>query len=54
MRLVGLPIHCWEFKVLKTIGDACGGLLDIDKQTRALEDLQWAHILVRTNCRFWK
>ena len=49
VRIVGLPISLWERDILRRIGDACGGFLDIDSQTEMLEDLQWARILVKLN-----
>ena len=49
VRIVGLPVSLWERDILRRIGDACGGFLDIDSQTETLEDLQWARILVKLN-----
>ena len=31
--LVGLPIHLWEFNILKKPVDACGGFIAVDKST---------------------
>ena len=47
MRVLGLPVSMWERDILKRIGDACGGFIDVDRQTRMLEDLRWARILVK-------
>ena len=46
MRIVGLPVHLWEFEILEQVGGACGGFLDVDTKTKALATLQWARILV--------
>ena len=50
LRVVGLPVHLCSRKVLKKIGDACGGLLAVDENPACLTDLTdllWARILVR-------
>lgn len=39
VRIVGLPVSLWERDILRRIGDACGGFLDIESQTETLEDL---------------
>ena len=49
VRILGLPVSLWKRDILRRIGDACGGFLDIDSQTETLEDLQWARILVKLN-----
>ncbi|RVW28746.1 hypothetical protein CK203_089262 [Vitis vinifera] len=49
VRIVGLPVSLWERDILRRIGDACGGFLVVDSQTKKLEDLQWARILVKLN-----
>ena len=46
VRLVGLPAHLWELKVMEKMGDVCGGFLVVDRETRMVSDLQWARILV--------
>ena len=46
VRLVGLLVHFWEMKILKKLGDACGGFLDADKGTRVRSNMLWARILV--------
>ena len=35
--------------MLRRVGDACSGFLDVDPQTKSIEDLQWARILVRSD-----
>ncbi|XP_034685466.1 uncharacterized protein LOC117914301 [Vitis riparia] len=49
VRILGLPISLWVSSVLRKVGDACGGFLDIDPQMESMEDLQWARILVRSD-----
>ena len=49
VRILGLPISLWVPSVLRRVGDACGGFLDVDPQTKSMEDLQWARILVRSD-----
>ena len=49
MRILGLPISLWVSSVLRRVGDACSGFLDVDPQTKSIEDLQWARILVRSD-----
>ena len=47
MRVVGLPVHLWSWKVFKRIGDACGGFLTVNENTAFLSELFCARILVR-------
>ena len=49
VRILGLPISLWVSSVLRRVGDACSGFLDVDPQTKSIEDLQWARILVRSD-----
>ena len=49
VRILGLPISLWVPSVLRRVGDACGGFLDVDSQTENMEELQWARILVRSD-----
>ncbi|WJZ98994.1 hypothetical protein VitviT2T_017476 [Vitis vinifera] len=46
VRVVGLPLHCWSEEMFKSIGDCCGGLVEVDEDTKNLSQLQWARILV--------
>ncbi|RVW37008.1 hypothetical protein CK203_102374 [Vitis vinifera] len=41
VRILGLPMSLWVPSVLRRVGDACGGFLDVDPQTESLEELQW-------------
>ena len=47
VRLVGLPIHLWEPKILKKLGNAYEGFLAVNKSTKAFSFIHWARILVR-------
>ncbi|RVX15985.1 hypothetical protein CK203_005413 [Vitis vinifera] len=47
VRIVGLPISLWVPSILKRMGDACGGFLDVDPLTERKEDLEWARIKVK-------
>ena len=49
VRILGLPISLWVPSVLRRVGDACDGFLDVDSQTENMEELQWARILVRSD-----
>ena len=39
VRILGLPISLWVPSVLRRVGDACCGFLDVDPQTESMEDL---------------
>ena len=47
VRIVGLPISLWSPKILRRVGDACGGFITVDEHTKSMGDLQWARILVK-------
>ena len=47
VRILGLPISLWVPSILKRMGDACGGFLDVDPLTERKEDLEWARIKVK-------
>ncbi|RVW27454.1 hypothetical protein CK203_094368 [Vitis vinifera] len=49
VRILGLPMSLWVPSVLRRVGDACGGFLDVDPQTESLEELHWARVLVRSD-----
>lgn len=49
VKILGLPISLWVLSILRRVGEECGGFLAIDPQTEKMEELQWAHILVKTN-----
>ena len=43
----------WCWKILKKIGDACGGFMAVDEDTMMLSELSWARILMRMLLRWW-
>ena len=47
LRVVGLPLHLWTRQILKMIGDSCGGLVVIDKDTILRTKPWWARVLVK-------
>ena len=47
LRVVGLPLHLWIPRILKMIGDNCGGFLALDKDTTPKTKILWARVLVR-------
>ncbi|RVW14111.1 hypothetical protein CK203_099165 [Vitis vinifera] len=49
VRILGLPVLLWVPSVLRRVGDACGGFLDVDLRTESMEELQWARILIRSD-----
>lgn len=51
IRVVGIPLHLWGDEVFKAIGDRCGGVMHIDEDTQAGEELRWARIKVKGVCR---
>ena len=46
VRVVGLPLQCWNEEMFKRIGDYCGGFVEVDEETKNLSQYQWAGILV--------
>ncbi|RVX09331.1 hypothetical protein CK203_015357 [Vitis vinifera] len=53
VRVVGLLLHCWSEEMFKSIGDCCGGLVEVDEDTKNLSQLQWARILVKNGGNFF-
>ena len=49
VRIVRLLVFLWDPIILRRVGKECGGFLAVDSQTKKLEELQWARILVKTN-----
>ncbi|KAG5540961.1 hypothetical protein RHGRI_020999 [Rhododendron griersonianum] len=47
VRILGLPLHLWDFAVFKEIGEFCGGFLRVDEETSMRLHLRWARIAVR-------
>ena len=48
VRIVGLPLSLWNPKILRRVGEECGGFIAMDPRMEKLQELQWARILVRT------
>ena len=46
--MVGLPLHLWTPKILKKLGDACGGFLALDKVTEMKTEVKWARMLIKS------
>lgn len=44
LQMIGLPLHLWTNKNFKTLGHACGGFLEVDRDTALRMHLQWARI----------
>ena len=49
VKILGLPISLWVPFILRRVGEVCGGFIAIDPQTKSMEELQWARILVKSN-----
>ncbi|KAG5609573.1 hypothetical protein H5410_020854 [Solanum commersonii] len=49
IRLLGLPMNLWSQKVLKEIGNLCGGYIETKKETSLKNHLHWARIKVQGN-----
>ncbi|KAG5617979.1 hypothetical protein H5410_017803 [Solanum commersonii] len=47
IRVLGLPLQLWNPKVMKEIGDRCGGWLENEEETELKNHLRWAQIRVR-------
>ena len=39
VRLVGLPVSLWSPKILKRVGNECGGFITVDEQTKTMGEL---------------
>ncbi|PHU25136.1 hypothetical protein BC332_03468 [Capsicum chinense] len=44
IRALGLPLQLWSEKVMKQIGDECGGWLETEEETMLKNHLRWARI----------
>ncbi|XP_073040003.1 uncharacterized protein [Primulina eburnea] len=47
ISIYGLPWNLWKVETFKTIGNLCGGLLDISEHTLSISDLEAARIKVK-------
>ncbi|KAF3616310.1 hypothetical protein FXO37_35135 [Capsicum annuum] len=47
IRLVGLPLQFWSQKILREIGEFCGGWIQTEEETELRNHLKWARLKVR-------
>ena len=47
MRVVGLPLHLWTSSIFNSLGGACEGFVEVDRDLKLRVHLRWARILVR-------
>ncbi|KAG5572325.1 hypothetical protein H5410_062091 [Solanum commersonii] len=47
VRILGLPLHLWTDKVMKEMGDQCGGWIEAEEETQLKYHLRWALIRVK-------
>lgn len=47
IRALGLPLQLWSEKVMKKIGDQCGGWLETEEETLLKNHMRWARIKVK-------
>lgn len=47
VKIVGFPFHLWTQKVFKSIGDHCGGWVEIEEETSLRNHLKWARLRIR-------
>uniref|UniRef100_M1AGV7 DUF4283 domain-containing protein n=1 Tax=Solanum tuberosum TaxID=4113 RepID=M1AGV7_SOLTU len=47
IRVLGLPLHLWSEKVMKEIGEKCGGWIENKEETEIKNHLRWARIRVK-------
>ncbi|KAG5569758.1 hypothetical protein H5410_059524 [Solanum commersonii] len=46
VKIVGLPLHFWDQKIFKVIGDFCGGWVETEEETQLRNHLKWARIRI--------
>ena len=44
-----MPLQFWSMEFLKKVGDACGGFVDVDEETKKSSYRKGARILVKNN-----
>ena len=49
VRIPGLPLQFWSMEFFKMVGDACGGFVDVDEETKKSSYRKGARILVKNN-----
>ena len=47
IRVVGLPLHLWKPEILRKLGDACGGFVALDENTKKKMEVRWARLLIK-------
>lgn len=52
LRCTGLPVHMWDKECFAEMVKPVGDLISIDAQTSSFSRLEFAKILVRTNCPY--
>ena len=45
--MVGLQLHLWKPEILRKLGDACGGFVALDKNTKMKTEVKWARMLIK-------
>ena len=48
VRVVGFPLHFWNWEVFRKLGDSCGGFIVVNDEATNFVQLQWARLLVRS------
>ncbi|KAG5574849.1 hypothetical protein H5410_054983 [Solanum commersonii] len=46
VKIIGLPLHFWDQKIFKVIGDFCGGWVETEEETQLRNHLKWARIRI--------
>uniref|UniRef100_A0A9I9CJ01 DUF4283 domain-containing protein n=1 Tax=Cucumis melo TaxID=3656 RepID=A0A9I9CJ01_CUCME len=49
IKVRGVPLHAWNLESFTQIGDACGGFIEVAKETRELTDIIEASIRIKDN-----
>ncbi|TYK18666.1 cleavage and polyadenylation specificity factor subunit 1 [Cucumis melo var. makuwa] len=49
IKVRGIPLHAWNLESFIQIQDACGGYIDVVRETRDLTDLIEAIIRIKDN-----
>ncbi|KAG5570567.1 hypothetical protein H5410_060333 [Solanum commersonii] len=47
VKIVGLPLHFWDQKIFKVIGDFYGGWVETEEETQLRNHLKWARIRIK-------
>ena len=51
MRIPGLPLQFWSMEFFKKVGDACGGFVAVDEETKESCYKKGVRIIVKNNGR---